>query len=229
MEQTAHTLTRFERSGIASAVVACSGLLLLIGVAPRSERALFLKDDSGVPAKAFSAVVPPLDATRSQLERSLLNAIGSRNSRSGEGQTSPARRQFLASNQSLLPGSLSGLLSTGPTAGAAPAPGEAAPPSGVPSAPTGGQSPTTTTPTTPTTTTPTTTTSPPAAPGLPAPTGGAPSGGTSDPGGSDPGTPVSAVPEPATWAMMLLGFLAIGFMTRRRQAPLRSSRVTNGA
>jgi hypothetical protein len=28
----------------------------------------------------------------------------------------------------------------------------------------------------------------------------------------------SAVPEPATWAMMLLGFGAIGFSMRRRRA-----------
>ncbi|MDB5581813.1 MAG: hypothetical protein JWR80_6989 [Bradyrhizobium sp.] len=220
MEQAAHTFPRFERSGFAAAVVACCGMLLLIGIAPRSERALFLKDDSGVPAKAFSAVVPPLDATRSQIERSLLNTVGSRNSRSGEGQTSPAQRQFVASNQSLLPGSLPGLLSAGPAAGAAPAPGEAAPPSGVPSAPTGGQS---TTPTTPTTTS-----NPPAAPGLPAPTGGAPSAGTPNPGTPDPGTPVSAVPEPGSWAMMLLGFLAIGFVTRRRQVPRGVSTAATG-
>jgi hypothetical protein len=29
-----------------------------------------------------------------------------------------------------------------------------------------------------------------------------------------------AVPEPATWAMMLLGFGAAGFMLRRRRAPI---------
>jgi hypothetical protein len=28
---------------------------------------------------------------------------------------------------------------------------------------------------------------------------------------------VSAVPEPSTWAMMLLGFAGIGFMTYRRK------------
>lgn len=32
-------------------------------------------------------------------------------------------------------------------------------------------------------------------------------------------TNVAAVPEPATWAMMLLGFGAIGFSTRRKQQP----------
>jgi hypothetical protein len=30
---------------------------------------------------------------------------------------------------------------------------------------------------------------------------------------------VSAVPEPATWAMMLLGFLGLGFMACRRKSP----------
>ena len=34
------------------------------------------------------------------------------------------------------------------------------------------------------------------------------------------GTP--AVPEPATWAMMLLGFGAVGFGMRRRSAVLRT-------
>jgi hypothetical protein len=29
---------------------------------------------------------------------------------------------------------------------------------------------------------------------------------------------VSAVPEPSTWAMMLLGFAGIGFMTYRRKS-----------
>jgi len=31
-------------------------------------------------------------------------------------------------------------------------------------------------------------------------------------------TPVAAVPEPSTWAMMILGFAGIGFMTYRRKA-----------
>jgi hypothetical protein len=30
--------------------------------------------------------------------------------------------------------------------------------------------------------------------------------------------PVSTVPEPATWAMMILGFAGIGFMAYRRRA-----------
>jgi hypothetical protein len=31
------------------------------------------------------------------------------------------------------------------------------------------------------------------------------------------GTPVAAVPEPSTWAMMLLGFAGLGFAFRRSQ------------
>jgi hypothetical protein len=38
--------------------------------------------------------------------------------------------------------------------------------------------------------------------------------------GSAIGTPVGAVPEPATWAMMLLGFGAIGASMRRKRKPI---------
>jgi hypothetical protein len=194
MEMSEKNFPRFERSGFTSAAIGIGAVLFLIGIAPRSERALFLKDDGRLPAKAFSAVVPPLDATRSQLERSLLNAVGSRSSRSGVGQTSPGTPpQFVASNQGLLPGTLPTLLSTGNAPGAAPDPSQP----GTPPAPTGGQAPATTS------TTPGT---PPGAPGLPAPTAGAPA----------EEEPVSAVPEPASWAMMLFGFLAIGTVVRRR-------------
>ena len=69
---------------------------------------------------------------------------------------------------------------------------------------------------------------PPAA----SPPGGSPPGG-SPPGGSPPGggspppsfptppkiTVPSAVPEPGTWATMLLGFALVGWRVRRRSAP----------
>ena len=48
-------------------------------------------------------------------------------------------------------------------------------------------------------------------------------GGERGPAGAFSGTVVftqGAVPEPATWAMMLLGFGAIGWQMRRRRAPL---------
>jgi hypothetical protein len=32
---------------------------------------------------------------------------------------------------------------------------------------------------------------------------------------------VSAVPEPSTWAMMILGFCGLGFMTSRKKSALR--------
>lgn len=52
--------------------------------------------------------------------------------------------------------------------------------------------------------------------------GGGGTGGT--PGGTDPGTttPIPpAVPEPSTWAMLILGFFAMGTMLRRRSVTPR--------
>jgi hypothetical protein len=176
------------------AAVAIIGVLFLIGIAPRNERALFITDDSKVPAKAFSAVVPPLDATQSQVERSLLNNTRvpgvSRSNRPGQAGRNTGTQ--VASNQSLLPGTLSSLLPGGAPGTGGAAPGEAIPPIGTPP-PTGGQ--------TPASTPPTTGGNPPPAPGLPVPTAGA---------------PAAALPEPATWAMMLIGFFAIGGLSRRR-------------
>ncbi|HEX5535953.1 MAG TPA: PEPxxWA-CTERM sorting domain-containing protein [Sphingobium sp.] len=45
-----------------------------------------------------------------------------------------------------------------------------------------------------------------------------------------PGTPTTAVPEPATWAMMILGFLGIGHMMRaaRTRARLKAPSLTEG-
>jgi hypothetical protein len=34
--------------------------------------------------------------------------------------------------------------------------------------------------------------------------------------------PVSAVPEPSTWAMMIVGFASVGFMAYRRRGRGRS-------
>jgi hypothetical protein len=53
------------------------------------------------------------------------------------------------------------------------------------------------------------------------PTGNAYEEIASNPGGFGVGiftlTPVAAVPEPSTWAMMILGFVGVAFMTRRRK------------
>jgi hypothetical protein len=43
-------------------------------------------------------------------------------------------------------------------------------------------------------------------------------GGTSHYGGS---FSISAVPEPSTWAMMILGFVGVGFMAYRRRENFR--------
>jgi hypothetical protein len=49
--------------------------------------------------------------------------------------------------------------------------------------------------------------------------GGPGTGGT--PGDGDTVTPAPAVPEPATWGMLVLGFFAIGGLMRRRQPNLQ--------
>jgi hypothetical protein len=36
---------------------------------------------------------------------------------------------------------------------------------------------------------------------------------------------ISAVPEPSTWAMMILGFMGIGFMAYRRKSNSQSFRL----
>ena len=46
-------------------------------------------------------------------------------------------------------------------------------------------------------------------------------GGTAGYGGDLTTAAVAAVPEPSTWAMMLLGFGGIGFMAYRRQRGFR--------
>ena len=64
----------------------------------------------------------------------------------------------------------------------------------------------------------------PGVPGDPGPDPGFPPGPPPPPGILDP-PGVSPVPEPATWAMMILGFFAIGAALRRRaRNPLPSAR-----
>ncbi|CAN5288419.1 hypothetical protein BH11PSE5_BH11PSE5_10770 [soil metagenome] len=203
-----NTPVRFERPGFGLAAFVLVCMLFFIGIAPRNERALFLRDDSKVPAKAFSAVVPPLDATQSQVERSLLSNTRVPGARSGgTGAGSPNGRQpQIASNQGLLPGTLPSLLAGGTPGAATPGgSGADATPLGATPPPTGGQ--------TPTSNTPTTAGNPPSAPGLPVPTAG---------------SPATALPEPATWAMMLLGFFAVGG-TMRRRAPSRAGSMSVAA
>jgi hypothetical protein len=50
-------------------------------------------------------------------------------------------------------------------------------------------------------------------------------GGTAGYGGNLSTTQVGAVPEPATWAMMLLGFVGVGFMAYRRRSHTSAVRL----
>ena len=200
----ANPIPRFERFTFATAVIFGFSLLLVVSVAPQNTRALFLKDEGKLSAKAFTAVVPALDAASSQAEFSLLNAASRlRTSRSSPRLTNAPGSSGGATNPSLLPDTVLSLLSSG--AGPAGSVGSGAPfggpgagpfGRGLTSTPGGQQS-----------------SGPsgngPAAPGLPGPTAGAP--GTQ--------VEVPAVPEPTTWTMMLLGFFAIGTAMRRRNAP----------
>lgn len=49
--------------------------------------------------------------------------------------------------------------------------------------------------------------------------------GTGSFGGSISFSPTAAIPEPATWALMLLGFAAVGFSMRRNKAAIGETRV----
>ena len=51
------------------------------------------------------------------------------------------------------------------------------------------------------------------------------SGGNASFSGTVAFIPTSAVPEPGTWALMLLGFAAVGFSMRRSKPEMRESRV----
>ena len=210
MDDVATTFPRFETSGFALLAIATGAALFLAGVAPRTERALFFQQGDRVSAKAFSAVVPPLDPGRSRIERALLtNGFGPRSSRSGEGLTNRGPTQFLASNgpsttgtlaQPFLPAGLGQSEDVGPGNGLLPAP------AGTQGAAPGDISPSGTVPSAPSTTTGT--------PALPGPSAGAPAT-----------VPVAAVPEPASWMMMLIGFLAIGGAVRRRPSALSARKA----
>ena len=51
--------------------------------------------------------------------------------------------------------------------------------------------------------------------------GGGPGGGGGGPGGG--AGPAGAIPEPTTWAMMIFGFGAVGYVIRRRRVAIRSA------
>lgn len=206
---TSPALPRFDRAGFATLASATSALLLLVAVAPRNERALFLRDGRQPAAKAFLAVVPPLDPVRAQVERRLFDAISWRSGRAASGRPNAQGQQFGPTNQSLPPEALPGLLSSGTGPGAGPAsqggtsisaPATALTLAGgdQPPGATGGIG------------------AGPGAPGLPNPI----AGGVTVP------VVVAAVPEPSTWATMLLGFFVIGVAARRRSPTIRQKRAT---
>jgi hypothetical protein len=43
------------------------------------------------------------------------------------------------------------------------------------------------------------------------------------------GTAIAGIPEPSTWAMLLVGFGGIGFMAQRRAVPARAVVIAGGA
>lgn len=171
---------------------------LVCGLAPRNERALFAIGDRPAP-KAFAAIAPP-------------PAFSGFFDTSEQGRR-PAYR-FRASPRRPGPvGQVPGALT--PSAPSAVTPGEISPvgggepvqlasldPSGtgIPGAPLAGSGPQTFGPSAApdSVTTPTNPTNP-----------------TNPTGPSTPVTPVAPLPEPATWAMMILGFFCIGAALRR--------------
>jgi len=75
MDATAKLPSRLESASIAGSAAAVGALLLLAGLIPHKERALLLTDGQ-LQAKAFAAVVAPLDAQQAQRENALLHNLG---------------------------------------------------------------------------------------------------------------------------------------------------------
>ncbi len=188
-------------------------LALLVSLAPRSERALFATGGRAAP-KAFAAIAPPpafngiFDTSTRTLPRPY-----SLNTRRGQGRGRAAPGNFTPIDTAgVAPGSLSAgqapvqIASLEPStfapSGLGPA-GRSA--TGAPLAGAG-----------PATFGPGATAAGPAAPGNPTTPG--------DGGTTTPVTPVGAVPEPATWAMMVLGFFGMGALLRRRNRSVSSVR-----
>ena len=211
-------------------------LLLVLEVVPQNHRGLLVKDDAVGQAKAFAAVVAPLDPNQSRIERGTLNHLAAvthgahKNRRPGRG-TPDGQQVFADAGTAPFPatvpadaGSNPNLSDSGQTPGAG---GSARSSSGglsVPNPPgplgagsttssssSGGSTGGTTTSTGGTTNTSTggtTTTS---------------TGGTTTTSSGGTTTPVPAVPEPGTWLTMLVGFFMIGGIIRRRPRSLQAA------
>lgn len=203
MEKQVYQLSRLEQSGFSAAVTIGCGLFFLMAVALQSGRALLIEDGGQPTAKAFSAVVPTLDGIRSQADLSLLTAAGVGSSSAAASIVSATRSRGGSTGRPLLPGALP----YGPTAETAGRGGDGASFGGPATGPLGAGS---SSPAGGLQSRGLTGTSP-LARDLPVPNAGAPT----------IQGPVSAVPEPATWAMMLLGFFATGAAMRRQTASLQ--------
>jgi hypothetical protein len=197
-----------RRWGIELFIAGVIVIFLFAGTASRNSRALFLTDGAPIAAKAFVATVPSLTTPqpgRGQTGIDSLallrptNAVGAR--RGPPGATAPGVPDLTSptvgpTSDSFLgmPGATSSVLSTGI---AGPPPSLALTPPGSsfvsrPASPIAG------------------------GPGATAPPANPPV--TVDPNPPVTVDPVSAVPEPNTWAMMILGFFAIGAAVRSRAA-----------
>lgn len=190
-------------------VVGVSGIALLLSLAPRNERALFITPGD---VKAFSAALPD-DGGRFfpisyLVDRSPSYFASPRGSRPAFGPAAAAPPGVIAPDPTFAG---SGGPDDSPAAATSSSlPADSSGGSGFPFTPPG-------------------TGAPPSSPGVSAgqpgtttggtTTGGTTTGGTTTggttPGGSTGGI-VPAVPEPATWAMMIFGFLFAGAALRRQ-------------
>jgi hypothetical protein len=184
-------------------------LVLLFGAPLRNERALFF--NAGAGPTAFAAVVPQQTA----LVAVVPNVAGARRTSPsllapGPGTPEPSfanpgipSAPELGQGTEQLPLSIADPLVGGQPPNLAQPVDSSASSGGLPQSPQNAS---------PVGTVPTTT------------TGGTTTSGGSSSGGSNPG--VGPVPEPATWALLILGFFTVGFALRRRRAPaVRSSGV----
>jgi hypothetical protein len=187
--------------------VGISGVALLLSLAPRNERSLFITPGD---IKAFSAVLPN-DGGRFFPISYLVDGTPSyfaspRSSRPAFGPAAAAPPGVIAPEPGFAGAGGPDDSPAAPSSGSLPA--DSAGGSGFPFSPPGiGGSPS----------------SPAASVGQPGTTTGGTTPGTTT-GGTTPGTTsggiVPAVPEPATWAMLIFGFLFAGTMLRRRQLSL---------
>lgn len=194
------------------------GIFLVAGSGPRHTRALFLTDGAPLAAKAFVATVPSLNSQRSDRGQDAVGSLAGARQANAVGSLADARQANALGTRTGAPGTARpGVpdlipLAVGPTSDSfIGAPGTAiaalstGPGGGAPSiAPTSPGS---------------SFVSPPPSPlaGAPSPTA-TPVNPTEPTQPTQPVDPVSAVPEPNTWAMMILGFFAIGMAVRSRAA-----------